>query len=463
MKPDHSKEPLWDRVWNLAGLETLWVGSDTLPHDSTYDLIVLDAQALQSEKPLSEFAKYLKPDGVILAHWRNPLSLRSLADLETPHFENEPSQGLNYRNHKSYWESLGWPVHRSFLLYATAVETTTILDTEFVDRALEVAIGLAMAASEAQNIRPGMKAFPLALSWISLSEAGIFAEVAPAYLTVLCQNPSSPTLNQVLWNCHSQTEMAWHLSPNRKSASLTVFKSDDKGLWAVKGSQKEPIKNGLPLRWKLIREMYFGPWSNFENSFIRFLKSTLEKFVTPEGIDPRALDAVYLNAILNPKRELEFFDLEWVAKNPIEPSYLVFRNVFALMRDFDTLTTHCPYRNLKSFYLKLCSELKVPPNYETHLGEEAVFQSLTSKSDPIARHLHDLRDFFEQPLAAPYYMRSAEQLSRRWGNRSLQDIKSSVISKLRNLAYRLYRSFNKISRQDSVMPIPRRSDMIFES
>lgn len=329
------------------------------------------------------------------------------------------------------------PVCEAFLPFPDYKLPSCVIRPELARLAPDLAAELACFHALNDPHQPRSVLFPDYLALDTLSRAGLFDQVACSYLLAFTDDTNSSVLTRLMRR--TRTELGWHYAAHRRLPTRTVFFHEpgedfvqvrkERLTESSDGSEKGfveleaqglrvrwrippigPLARGERLRLRLARAAYHGREDDLVAEFVRFLSWISEQHrAEPDStgetqLDGDVIDAIFTNAMCSPAEEAgaayELFDQEWIYGHPVPTSWLVLRNVLALLVDRDLFSRRFSFRSFSELYDRLCERLGTTPRLDRDLELEVGFQTLATKADP-RQVAESLRLEIERPFGHP--------------------------------------------------------------
>ncbi|MBI1859564.1 MAG: methyltransferase domain-containing protein [Deltaproteobacteria bacterium] len=355
---------------------------------------------------LEQVKRFLKPDGVLILAIENALGLKYWGGAAEDHngtlydgmvgYSSRPgAKTFSRKRLSSLLQSSGFECAEFLYPFPDYKIPSCVLTERMLERAPEAAASLACHRPYENYTTPRVRSFPDSLATLTAAREGWLAEMSNSFLVMASTKADSSILETVR---PPRDLLAWHFGN-----SETRFQEKPSGLTVTKGKTESPLVPGTPFRFELARAAYFEEWDRFQFLFTHYLRWAAARYrESNEALRAEALDAVFLNAIVEGEGFTNF-DLEWDNAGPVPVHWFVFRNVFACIRDFETLSASAPFRTLHDLYTVLCHSIGVAPRFEEALEQEAQFQERVGGGSR-NHHRAELRKLFGQvfpPLAFP--------------------------------------------------------------
>lgn len=382
---------------------------------------------------LERAASFLAPDGVLLIAIENRIGIKYWSGAPDDHsgrlfdgpagFPSAPG-ARTFSRHElaSRLAARGFRSTRWQYPFPDYKLPMSVLTSELLEE--EPAIAVDLATTRPFETPPYRRPFlfPDALALDGVARAGLLAEFCNSFLVLASRSPASPTLARLL----PEPELrAWHYAPARRDPVVTLFSrraallevekrrlpiaaprevavapEDASFFW--RGQDRTPVARGESVRLRLMRRLYFGETVEFVGELLDFLRFVIERRqVAPGRLDRHAVDARYNNAVRTDGGAFELFDLEWEAREPIPTTWVVLRNVLALLPEAPALGASSGLASLGELYTTLLSALALEPALESDLVIEESFlrAALWPERTPSCE---GLRSALETPLATGF-------------------------------------------------------------
>ncbi|HWD40149.1 MAG TPA: class I SAM-dependent methyltransferase [Fimbriimonas sp.] len=427
-------------------------------------------EAPSGEAPHSWFLKHaasmLKPGGALVLAIENQFGLKYWAGAPEDHTGHMFDGVAGYSAQKTprtfgrgslrdLLVRAGLPEIREFYPFPDYKTPHSMLSREFV--ALNPKLSAEIAGGALLRERPDEVRFmPETLALESIARAGLLPEFANSFLFVASSQVESATCD-VLFK-RTEREGAWHYNSGRKAPICTIFELSPvptvrKQLFSDRwpGSRSE---EEVGIQWRpeppttvrveplvasvLRRHSYFGERLPFGNLLRECLKAGLDRWALPSGeLSPEAFDATLVNAVQT-ETGFDWFDLEWVLREPISKSWYVLRNVLSVWND-SVILAGSGAKTARDLYESLCSALEVRPDLESDLQKESRTQTLIVFGITEAQVCEAIRLRIDAKIKADAFPRnpSDEQVLRSGSGESVETLRELAALRRQNEEYRV--------------------------
>ncbi|MGK5086842.1 class I SAM-dependent methyltransferase [Bdellovibrionota bacterium FG-2] len=394
---------------------------------------------------LHQAREHLKPEGCLILAIENRLGLKYWSGCAEDHtgglfdgisgYPRNPSpRTFSRKEILSLLTDSGFSQSQEYFPFPDYKIPSTVISKNLLDSSDPGHSGfladLASSKSFENYGRPQTRFMSDYLALRGIAEAGLLPEFSNSFLLVSSLAASSNVMNKLRNQEIGKKQLAWHYSLSRRTPVKTVFEipvNCDKLVarkeilegasstiaphnFEWQAPSPEPVIARTPLRAILVNHAYFGNWAAFSKEFEDFLAWSLAHWKRAGGLDPQAIDAVFINALTSEETPCYFlFDLEWRSPHLVSPSWFIFRNVTAFCRDFEVFQGAPPFSNFRELYQNTCQVLGVNPQFAEDLEQEVLFQEAASRWPSKDRIKTALLNAFEHPLNHSYLPRTAEE------------------------------------------------------